>query len=292
VQRPGSTGPSPNPTPETVLITGGAGFIGSHLADELLARGHRVRALDSLLPQVHGAAKRPDDLAVEVELQVGDVRDADALRRALEGVDSVVHLAARVGVGQSMYEIAEYTAVNSLGMKTGYDSKQVVQLDFQFPKNTRYTAARRVALINELHMRMAALPTVTKVASGRPPGSGGFRTAAIPIGERGGTATGAQSILHYTYVQAGYFETLGIPLFLGRGFERQTQNGQTVILSESAAKQIFRDENPLGRRIRLGVTDERTGRSNELIADGSSYQVVGLARDTRGLEFGAWRFSC
>jgi predicted permease len=133
-------------------------------------------------------------------------------------------------------------AVNSLGMKTGYDSKQVVQLDFQFPKNTRYTAARRVALINELHMRMAALPTVTKVASGRPPGSGGFRTAAIPIGERRGTATGAQSILHYTYVQAGYFETLGIPLFLGRGFERQTQNGQTVILSESAAKQIFGGE--------------------------------------------------
>jgi dTDP-L-rhamnose 4-epimerase len=115
VQRPGSSGPSPNPTPETVLITGGAGFIGSHVADELLAQGHHVRALDSLIPQVHGDAGRPDDLAAEVELQVGDVRDVEALRRALEGVDSVVHLAARVGVGQSMYEIAEYTAVNSLG---------------------------------------------------------------------------------------------------------------------------------------------------------------------------------
>ena len=115
MQRPGSNAPSPNPTPETVLITGGAGFIGSHLADELLARGRRVRALDSLIPQVHGASTRPDYLAAEVELQHGDVRDADALRRALDGVDSVVHLAARVGVGQSMYEIAEYTAVNSLG---------------------------------------------------------------------------------------------------------------------------------------------------------------------------------
>ncbi len=176
-------------------------------------------------------------------------------------------------------------AVNSLGMKTGYDAKQVVQLDFQFPKNAKYTAARRVALINELHMRMAALPAVTKVTSGRPPGSAGFRTAALPVDEKKGTATVTQSILHYTYIQAGYFEALGIPLFLGRGFERQTQNGQSVILSESAAKQIFRSENPLGRSIRLGVTDERMHSSSELVADGSSYQVVGVARDTRGSEF-------
>jgi dTDP-L-rhamnose 4-epimerase len=98
---------------ETVLITGGAGFIGSHLADELLAGGYRVRALDSLVPQVHEGVARPEYLAGDVELQVGDVRDVDAMRRALVGVDSVIHLAARVGVGQSMYEIAEYTSANS-----------------------------------------------------------------------------------------------------------------------------------------------------------------------------------
>jgi len=100
----------------TVLVTGGAGFIGSHLADELLSRGHRVRALDSLTPQVHGdEAGRPEYLAGDVELVVGDVRDPDAVRRALAGADAVVHLAARVGVGQSMYEIAEYTSANDLG---------------------------------------------------------------------------------------------------------------------------------------------------------------------------------
>jgi len=81
----------------------------------LLARGHRVRALDSLIPQVHGEAQRPEYLDESVELLVGDVRDGETLRRALDTVDSVVHLAARVGVGQSMYEIADYTSENSAG---------------------------------------------------------------------------------------------------------------------------------------------------------------------------------
>ncbi|HLY95518.1 MAG TPA: NAD-dependent epimerase/dehydratase family protein, partial [Gaiellaceae bacterium] len=79
----------------------------------MLAHGYRVRALDSLVPQVH-EGRHPEYLSDDVELVVGDVRDGDAVRRALDGVDSVVHLAARVGVGQSMYEIAEYTSANSL----------------------------------------------------------------------------------------------------------------------------------------------------------------------------------
>lgn len=101
---------------KTILITGGAGFIGSHLADDLLRRGYRVRALDNLSPQVHGETReRPDYLDPEVELIQGDVRDSDAVKRALDGVDGVFHYAAAVGVGQSMYQIAEYTAVNNLG---------------------------------------------------------------------------------------------------------------------------------------------------------------------------------
>jgi dTDP-L-rhamnose 4-epimerase len=101
---------------ETVLITGGAGFIGSHLADELLPAGYRVRALDSLVEQVHGSAQqRPAYLDEEIELIPGDVRSPEVVRGALEGVDAVFHLAARVGVGQSMYEPAEYAAVNTTG---------------------------------------------------------------------------------------------------------------------------------------------------------------------------------
>jgi dTDP-L-rhamnose 4-epimerase len=98
-----------------VLITGGAGFIGSHLADALLARGHEVRALDNLDPQVHPGSQRPAYLDERAELLVGDVRDHRAVADALEGVDHVVHFAAAVGVGQSMYEIERYTSINAIG---------------------------------------------------------------------------------------------------------------------------------------------------------------------------------
>lgn len=98
---------------KSVLITGGRGFIGRYLVNELLDGGYKVRVLDSLVPQVHGHTDvLPDDRVGFLE---GDVRDAGAVRRALEGVEAVVHLAAEVGVGQSMYEIARYVGANDLG---------------------------------------------------------------------------------------------------------------------------------------------------------------------------------
>src|SRR3954469_6149530 len=106
---------TPPALPERILISGGAGFIGSHLADELLAEGYEIRVLDSLLAQVHPDRERPAYLDDAVELQVGDVRDAEAVRRALRDVDCVVHLAARVGVGQSMYDLVDYAATNTTG---------------------------------------------------------------------------------------------------------------------------------------------------------------------------------
>lgn len=99
-----------------VLITGGAGFIGSHLADDLLKHGYRVRALDNLWPQVHGnEVRRPPHLSPNVELVVGDVRDEGTVTQALDGIDAVVHFAALVGVGQSMYQIHDYVDVNTGG---------------------------------------------------------------------------------------------------------------------------------------------------------------------------------
>src|SRR5690606_19239280 len=98
-----------------VLITGGAGFIGSHLADRLIALGARVRVLDSLEAQVHPGRERPGYLHPEAELVVGDVRHRETVISALEGLDAVYHLAARVGVGQSMYEMEGYTSANTVG---------------------------------------------------------------------------------------------------------------------------------------------------------------------------------
>jgi dTDP-L-rhamnose 4-epimerase len=117
-------------TQRKVLITGGAGFIGSHLADALVRQGCQVRVLDALLPQVHGEGqRRPEYLSEDIELIVGDVRDPDAVKRALEGIDTVVHFAARVGVGQSMYEIEQYTDTNNRGTAVLLDAlaKQPVE---------------------------------------------------------------------------------------------------------------------------------------------------------------------
>jgi dTDP-L-rhamnose 4-epimerase len=99
-----------------ILITGGAGFIGSHLADALLARGYRVRVLDNLSEQVHGGGRAfPDYLSGEVEAVEGDIRDRSAVERALHGCDAVFHFASMVGVGQSMYQIEKYVDVNNRG---------------------------------------------------------------------------------------------------------------------------------------------------------------------------------
>lgn len=102
--------------PNRILITGGAGFIGSHLANELLASGYEVRVFDNLCAQVHGPERKiPAYLSPDVDLQVGDVRDPPAVRKALKGIDAVYHFVASVGVGQSMYQIADYTSVNNMG---------------------------------------------------------------------------------------------------------------------------------------------------------------------------------
>jgi dTDP-L-rhamnose 4-epimerase len=100
---------------EKVLVTGGAGFIGRAVTKELLRRGHAVRVLDSLIEQVHGERDRPGDFPDDAELIVGDIRNKDVVAHSLKGVESVIHLAAEVGVGQSMYAVERYTSVNETG---------------------------------------------------------------------------------------------------------------------------------------------------------------------------------
>jgi dTDP-L-rhamnose 4-epimerase len=97
-----------------VLVTGGLGFVGSHLVDALVAAGHNVRVLDNLTAQVHGSSL-PEYCSSEADLVIGDIRDPDAVRRVLDGIEVVFHLAAAVGVGQSMYQISHYMGTNTQG---------------------------------------------------------------------------------------------------------------------------------------------------------------------------------
>lgn len=99
-----------------VLVTGGAGFIGSHTADLLIERGYHVTILDNLEPQVHGKERKlPDYINKNAVLIYGDVLNRELLTKTIREVDAIIHLAAMVGVGQSMYQIERYVDVNTRG---------------------------------------------------------------------------------------------------------------------------------------------------------------------------------
>jgi predicted permease len=180
------------------------------------------------------------------------------------------------------------SSIRSVAIDTGYESKQVFALDVQFPETLKYAAPRRRPLIDELRTRLAALPGVATITTARPPGDSGFRTAAATLDAESSPGDpekrrNAQTILHYAYVQPNYFQTLAIPLTLGRIFQDQAE--RSIVLSESAAKDLWPGQSPIGRSLRLGPTDERSHRLNELVAEGAAYQVVGVVRDTRAVEF-------
>jgi predicted permease len=176
------------------------------------------------------------------------------------------------------------SAINSLKMETGHDTRHVVELDLQFPEASKYTAARKRALVYELRTGLAALPGVASLTSARPPGWGFFQTAAASLDGEKSTAQNVQ-LIHYTYVQPNYFQTLCIPLLLGRSFRSQAgQPEHSVIVSESAARQFWSGRNPIGRSLRLGTTDERFHDRVEFLGGGPVYQVIGIARDTRGAD--------
>jgi predicted permease len=174
------------------------------------------------------------------------------------------------------------SSIRALKMDTGYDSQRVVSLALRFPEGEKYGAGRQTTLVRELRTRLAALPGVAAITSARAPDGDGLRTAAVSLNGEKPSPQNTRAILYYTYVQANYFQTLGIPLLSGRGFQTQAgQSATSVILSQSAAELLWPKQNPIGRTLRLAPGGQ-FAMKGEVALDGPSYEVIGVARDTRG----------
>jgi putative ABC transport system permease protein len=176
------------------------------------------------------------------------------------------------------------SSIRALRMDTGYDTQHTMELDLQFPEGPKYSADHRHLLVQELRDRLAGLPGVVAVSSGRAPDSGGVRSAAVSIDGKTPSAHNTRAVLYYTYVQPNYFQALSIPLLAGHSFVSQAgQPEASVVLSQSAAQQLWPGENPMGRTLRIS-TEGQFHAKDELLPDGPVYQVIGVARDTRGVE--------
>ena len=176
-----------------------------------------------------------------------------------------------------------HASIRALTMDTGYDSKHAVQLMIRFPEGLDYSAERKLAVVREMRSRMAAMPGVAAVTTAFAPDNSNFRSASVALNGEPPTPRNTQAVLFYTYVQADYFQTLGIPLLFGRGFQVQAGSPEpAAILSESAAHMLWPGQNPIGRSIRLGTFGLHKS-DDEIYPDGPVYQVIGIARDTRGV---------
>ncbi len=175
------------------------------------------------------------------------------------------------------------SASQALRMDTGYDLEHLVEVSLQFPEEPIYTADYKASVMRDVRGRLAALPGVTAITSARSPSHPGGMRAAVSLNGEAPSPRNVRATVYYTWVQPNYFETLGIPISRGRGFQAEAgQPGRAVILSESAARRLWPGQNPVGQSLRLG-TDGQFHNKGELLPDGSRWQVIGVARDTRGV---------
>lgn len=193
-----------------------------------------------------------------------------------------VFIAAQVAVSLALMIAASmliHSSINALALDTGYDLKHVI--DLKLPDDSRYGADRKSAVVRALRTRIAELPGVVAITNAVPP-IFGYRTAAVSLNGEKPTVQSKQAFIDYTYVEANYFETLGIPLLSGHNFRVQAGPPEpSVIVSESAARQLWPGQNPIGRSLRLGA-DGLFHHKDELVPDGPLYQVIATAGDTRG----------
>jgi predicted permease len=175
------------------------------------------------------------------------------------------------------------SAFHALTMSTGYETKHVIDLTLQFPVGPEYDSTRQNVLFKHIVERLGATPGVAEITAGRPPDGGGLRSAAVAIDGRKADSRNMNAYLFYTYIESNYFRALGIPVVFGRGFHAAAELPEpTVVLSETAAQRLWPGQNPIGRTLQLS-TNGQFHSKGEWIPDGRSYEVIGVARDTRGV---------
>jgi predicted permease len=175
-------------------------------------------------------------------------------------------------------------AIRALEMDTGYDDAHLLNLSLQFPESAAYTHEHKAELARALRDRIATIPGVAEATTARAPDDENGRDAAVSINGENPSVKNTKATLYYTWIQPNYFQTMGIPLLVGRGFAAGDTGDTSVILSESAANQLWPGKNPLGRTLRMS-TDRKFHEAVEPLPDGPVWRVIGLARDTRGVSF-------
>ncbi len=287
-----------------MLVTGGAGFIGRAVCSELLNRGNSVRVIDSLIEQVHGDRERPEGLSEDVELIRGDVRNKDVVSRALQGIDSVIHLAAEVGVGQSMYEIARYVGANDLGTAVLLEAmldhpvQRIVVASSMSVYGEGYYATPDGTLLETIRRN----PADIRAGRWNPAGPGGEPLTPVPTAE--GKRVDLASIYALTkyaqerqvliFGEAYDMDAVALRLFNVFGAGQALSNPYTGVLANFASRlasgsapTIFEDGEQkrdfvhvrdVARAFRLAY--ERPEAKGELfnIGSGQAYTVSGVAR--------------
>ena len=229
-----------------------------------------VPALESSKPNLTSAMKEDGCLPV---LPTGKGR----LRAVLIAIQVMVSLVLLIAGG-----ILIRSSMRALEMKTGYETKHVLALDLNFPDGFGYTPQKQAREILELRAQILALPGVRNVSIGRPPNGGGFRTAGVSFKRHGAESSKADRLLYYTYVQSDYFETLDMPIIAGTGFGTGQQLEPVAILSQSAARDLWQERNPIGESLVLDGSKQFHS-DGELVPHGDSYLVIGIVPDTRGV---------
>ena len=174
------------------------------------------------------------------------------------------------------------SAFHALTMNTGYETTHVVEVSLTYPDGPDYDDGRKAALLDHIREKLAATPGVTAISWGRPPDGDALRNGDVSLDGHTADARLMTSFSYYSYVDANYFDTLGIPIVYGRGFHAQSGEPEPVaVLSQTAAQWLWPGKNPIGRTLQISTGGHYHDR-NEVVPDGRSYQVVGVAHDVRG----------